>query len=81
MTTKPLTHAEIIRKLLVRPTPKPSVTLKLNAKGETQIEVTATAASLHTAGRQAQEEYDRLTELYVAAIPLPDYAAQDVPFQ
>lgn len=73
MTVKPITHAEIIRKLLTRSTTKPTVTLKTNAKGQTQVEVTATGATVTAAGRAAQVEYDRLIEAYLPSIPLPDY--------
>jgi hypothetical protein len=79
---KPLTQAEIIRKLLVRSTTRPSVTLKTNAKGEVQIEVTATAASVAAAGVQAQAEFERLRDEY-QRVPdfVPDFNPDDVPFQ
>jgi hypothetical protein len=80
--TKPLTHAEIIRKLLTRSTTRPSVTLKTNHKGEVQVEVTATAASVAAAGEQAQAEFDRLRDEY-QRVPdfIPEFQESEVPFQ
>lgn len=63
---KPLTQAEIIRTMLRnhRPATRPTVTLKTNAKGEVQIEVTAYGKTAADAGSSACVEFDRIRDRY-----------------
>lgn len=60
-----LTVSEITRILLTRDhSARPAVSLKLNSRGETQIEVTVPANDVEEAAHLAQQTYDRLCEAY-----------------
>lgn len=76
MTTVRLTASEVARKLMERPSAAESVTLKRNAKGEVQPEVTAVRSekeSLMDCAKRAEAVLNYLDDRY----RLESFAAQE----
>jgi len=61
--TKPLTQAEIIRRLTVKTAARPTVRLWTTRDG-VQVEVTVPDSTVEKAGQRAQAEFDRLRDRY-----------------
>lgn len=83
MTAKPLTHAEIIRRLtaaLGRSSSKPTVSIE-SMKDWTKVTVSVPASSGVQASAQAQTIYDDLIWKYNRPGFVPEADPEDVPFQ
>lgn len=79
MTAKPLTHAEIIRKLLARSSTKPTVTIEA-MKDWTKISVTVPGSTAEQASERAAQVFDELQWKYNRPGFVPETDTEDVPF-